>query len=82
MCKSVKTSKLEMLFFTIVRRWPNIEPKEGRHLVFAGIVFYHKVINPVNTKHLYNICTASAQRLRRWSNIVQMLYKCFVFTGK
>ena len=21
------------------------------------------------------------QRLRRWSNIVQMLYKCFVFTG-
>ena len=25
-------------------------------------------------------CTTSAQRLRRWSNIVQMLYKCFVFT--
>ena len=25
-----------------------------------------------------NICTTSAQRLRRWSNIVQMLYKCFV----
>ena len=23
----------------------------------------------------------SAQRLRRWSNIVQMVYKCFVFTG-
>ena len=22
-----------------------------------------------------------AERLRRWSNIVQMLYKCFVFTG-
>ena len=34
-----------------------------------------------NTKHLYNICTTSAQRLRRWSNIVQILYKCFVFTG-
>ena len=32
-------------------------------------------------KHLYNICTTSAQRLRRWSNIVQMLYKCFVFAG-
>ena len=28
-------------------------------------------------KHLYNISTTSAQRLRRWSNIVQMLYKCF-----
>ena len=37
--------------------------------------------HPANTKHLYNICTTSAQRLRRWSNIVQMLYKCFVFTG-
>ena len=24
----------------------------------------------------------SAQRLRRWSNIVQMLYKCFVFAGR
>ena len=32
-------------------------------------------------QHLHNICTTSAQRLRRCSNIVQMLYKCFVFTG-
>ena len=36
---------------------------------------------PVNTKHLYNICTSSAQRIRRRSDIEQMLYKCFVFTG-
>ena len=36
---------------------------------------------PANTEHLYNICTTSAQRLRRWSNIVQMLHKCFVFAG-
>ena len=35
---------------------------------------------PANTKHLYSICPTSAQRLRRWSNIVQILYKCFVFT--
>ena len=26
--------------------------------------------NPANTKHLYNIYTASDQRLRRWSTIV------------
>ena len=25
---------------------------------------------PANTKHLYNIYATSAQRLRRWSNIV------------
>ena len=36
---------------------------------------------PANTKHLYNICTTSVQRLRRWSDIVNMLYKCFVFAG-
>ena len=36
---------------------------------------------PANTKHLYNICTSLDQRLRRWSNDVQMLYKCFVFAG-
>ena len=34
-----------------------------------------------NTKHLYNIGTQPAQRLRRWSNTVQMFYKCFVFIG-
>ena len=37
--------------------------------------------NPVNTKHLYNICTMLGQRRRRWPNVVQMLYKCFVFAG-
>ena len=41
----------------------------------------HIRANPANTKHLYSICTTSAQRLRRWTNIVQMLYKCFVFAG-
>ena len=32
-------------------------------------------------KTFVNICTTSAQRLRRWSNIVQMIYKCLVFTA-
>ena len=36
---------------------------------------------PQQTQHLYNICPTSAQRLRRCSNIVQMLYKYFVFAG-
>ena len=35
-----------------------------------------------NTKHSYNMCTTPAQRLRRWSNIVQMSYKCFVPAGE
>ena len=36
---------------------------------------------PANTKHLYNICTMLDQRRRRWADVVQMLYKCFVFAG-
>ena len=29
-----------------------------------------------------NICITTVQRLRSWSNIVQMLYKCLVFAGE
>ena len=36
---------------------------------------------PVITKHLYNICTMLVQRRRRWADIGQMFYKCFVFAG-
>ena len=32
---------------------------------------------PVNVKHLYNICTMLDQRRRRWTDVVQMLYKRF-----
>ena len=38
-------------------------------------------LKPVNTKHVYNICTMLDQRRRRWANVVQMLFKCFVFAG-
>ena len=36
---------------------------------------------PVNTKHLYNICTMLGQRRRRWAGVVQMLFKAFVSAG-
>ena len=36
-----------------------------------------EILFPARTKHLYNICTKSTQRIRRWSNIAQ----CFVFAG-
>ena len=38
-------------------------------------------IIPANAKCLYNICKMLDQRWRRWANIVQMLYKWFVFAG-
>ena len=34
-------------------------------------MFDRKSSCPANTRHLYNIYTTAAQRLRRWSNIVQ-----------
>ena len=45
----------------------------------AIILLYKASHTPENTKHLYNICTTSAQRLQLWAYVVQMLYKCFVF---
>ena len=39
------------------------------------------ILYPANTKHLYNICTMLDQRRRRWADVVQMLYKCFVLAG-
>ena len=50
-------------------------------LVYQLKRFEKKLHKNIYVKHLYNICTTSAQCLRHWSNIVQMLYKCFVFAG-
>ena len=47
-----------------LERWLNIETT---------------LLQNANTKHLYNINTTSVKRRRRWTNIVSMLYKCFVF---
>ena len=33
---------------------------------------------PVNTKHLYNICTMLDQRRKRCAEVLQMLCKCFL----
>ena len=38
-------------------------------------------LNLINTKHMYNICSMSDQRRRRWADVVQILYLCFVFAG-
>ena len=76
------------------RRWANIQPTLAQRLVLTGSssnpllgvfslveAFGIVLDNPVNTKHLYNICTMLNQRRRRWDDVVQMLYKSFVFAG-
>ena len=46
-------------------------------------ISYRWTSNPLsaNTKHVYNICTMLDQRRRRWADVLQILYKCFVFAG-
>ena len=40
-----------------------------------------RVIPANKKKHLYSIYKMLDQRLRRWADVVLMLYKCFVFAG-
>ena len=59
-------------------------PANAKHMYNAGPTsktLGRRCRNPANTKHLYNICTTLYQRRRRWADVVQMLYKCFVFAG-
>ena len=46
------------------------------------VTSYTVVVDPVNTKHPYNIYTTPAQRLRRWTSIAPMPHECSVLTGK
>ena len=80
--------KLAPMMGQHLMRWPSIHlllTQQTRN--FEPILIYYRTTVcgagpiPANTKHLYNICTMSAQLLRRWSNIVQMLCQCFVFAG-
>ena len=60
-----RRSNVRLTLVHRLRRSPNINLTLVQRLVFGGI--------PPSTKHLYNICTTSDQRLQRWSNILQML---------
>ena len=62
------------------RRWPNVGLVMGRRSRRWPI------IKPTlaqlflcSTNHVYNICTTSAQRLRRWTSIVQIWWYTNIF---
>ena len=69
---------------------PFLSTSQHYDIIFPGVLFSPNILRenmalitscvstPSNTKHLYSNCTTLAQRLRRWSSIVHMLYKCFV----
>ena len=72
---------------TFVQHLYNVGPTSSTLVQHCAIViqmfcvYWDRSDYPANTKHLYNICTMLDQRQRRWADIVQMLYKCFVFAG-
>ena len=61
----------------MVKRWPT--PKTTANIAVS--VGPELRVFPANTKQLYSICTMLDQRRRRWPDVVQMLYPCFVFAG-
>ena len=72
---------------TVWTEWHLLRFIPGHLIVYLNKVGNTKnkevqLLNPANTKHLYNICTMLVQRRRLWSDVVQMLCKCFVFAGK
>ena len=59
------------------RRWPDIScsPRSS----YDHIYYSH---SPLNKKHFCSYCTMLAQRRSPvWADVVQMLYRCFVFAG-
>ena len=64
--------------------WPfpdRDRPKRRSHTSLADVSVSQIAAVSVNAKHLYDICTMSDQRRRRWADVVQIPYKCFVFAG-
>ena len=47
------------------------------YLLFVTCYIFY----PAKTKFLHNICTILGQRWRRWTDVVLMLYKYFLFAG-
>ena len=54
----------------------------SRSYLVSCVSLLNMGLDPANTKHLYEICTMLELRRRRWTDIVQMLYKSFVFAGR
>ena len=65
-------------------------PPPSSWMVYTSIIYSVKawrdmvtgfLSHPVDTKHLYDICTMLAQRRRRWASMLQMLYNCLCLLG-
>ena len=89
---SYQEAKIKSPIFFMILAWASpfkliLQNLESAPIIVCGrLDLINRMISNkhhlANTKHFYNTCTTHAQRLRRWSSIEQMLYKCFAFTGQ
>ena len=77
------TSKMQ----SDISRKSLIQKSPTKHKRIGEVERYSVTMSPIHfiilmsSQQTQNICTTFVQRRRRWSNIVQMSYKCFVFAG-
>ena len=64
-----------------VNVWPAVKALEQHWNNDVLSMLCASPANPVNAKHLYNICTMLDRRRRRWADVEQLLYKCVLFAG-
>ena len=68
---------LEAVLLGLLLRFSGVSVCKSLSLCYICVLIPY----PANTKHLYIIRTMLVQRRRRWTDVVQMLYKCFVLVG-
>ena len=70
--------RIEIYNLSKIRLYKN-RASPHRDDAIVGTNVYLTGYIPVNTKHLYYICTMLDQSRRRWADVVQMLYIMFCF---
>ena len=78
------SAKAGLMLVHRLRLSTNIKPTFTKQHTFDGKMHNtscRPATIPANTKYLYSVYTMLSQRRRRWTDVVSMLYKCFVFAG-
>ena len=89
---SISSSVQAVKHDTLTQCWVSVGPPSttlNQHKRSIGLPCRDQLLFPPNTEHLYNMCTTSAQRLRRWcnncptcTNVIQMFCVYWVERSK
>ena len=83
----LQTRDIDPMFFLHFQLWVTVAMVARHNWKWVKDIFFNWALQctthvPANTKYLYNICTMLVQGRRRWADVVQMLYMCFVPANK